>query len=46
VGHDPDVADALEVDPRGCRRRHLTITTCNARRPCWPAPSGTCRPCA
>jgi hypothetical protein len=45
VGHDPDVPDAVERD-LGCGRRHLDLTSGSARRPCWPAPSGTCRPCA
>ena len=43
VGHDPDVPDA--VQPDRCRYgAHLSITSGSARRPCWPAPSGRCRP--
>ena len=45
VGHDPDVADAVEPDLGGCRRAHRP-TTGSARTPCWPGPCGTCRPCA
>jgi hypothetical protein len=45
VRHDPDVPDAVEPDLRCCRRAH-PLTTCSARRPCSPAPSDTCRPCA
>ncbi len=46
VGHDPDVPGALEREGcLGCGHGRQ-ITTCNARRPYWPAPSGTCRPCA
>ena len=47
VGHDPDVADALER--RRClgrRRARHGVTSGSARRPCWPAPSGRGRPCA
>ena len=51
VGHDPDVADAVERDGLFC---HLgaqvffspASTSGSARRPCWPAPSGRRRPSA
>ena len=51
VGHDPDVPDAVERDARLCGLRAQVIpsslsTSGNARRPCWPAPSGRRRPCA
>ena len=43
VSHDPDVAHAVERS--GCRDgTHERITSGSARRPCWPAPSGRCRP--
>ncbi len=43
VGHDADVADAVEAD-LCCRGAHAVLsTTGSARTPCWPAPSGTCR---
>ena len=43
VGHDPDVPDAVEPDRCGYGRHH-PVTSGSARRPCWPAPSGRCRP--
>ncbi len=43
VGHDPDVPDAVEPDRCGYGRHHA-VTSGSARRPCWPAPSGRCRP--
>ena len=43
VRHDPDVADAVQRDACG-GRAHVSLTSGSARRPCWPAPSGRCRP--
>ena len=43
VRHDPDVADAVQPDA-GCCGAHVSLTSGSARRPCWPAPSGRCRP--
>ena len=43
VRHDPDVADAVQRDSCG-GRAHSSLTSGSARRPCWPAPSGRCRP--
>ena len=43
VGHDPDVPDAVEADRCGYDG-HDVPTSGSARRPCWPAPSGRCRP--
>ena len=47
VGHDPDIADAVERHP--CFRYSQVspvLTSGSGRRPCWPGPSGTCRLCA
>src|SRR6476659_6773584 len=52
MGHDPDVADPVELlhaghaGARSCLgdcHCYLPFTTGSGRRPCWPAPSGTCR---
>ncbi len=43
VRHDPDVADAVQPNA-GCCAAHVSLTSGSARRPCWPAPSGRCRP--
>jgi hypothetical protein len=43
VRHDPDIADAVQRDAC-CGRAHSSLTSGSARRPCWPAPSGRCRP--
>ena len=51
VGHDADVADAVElVHLRHAAAGlclchcHVCVTTGSGRRPCWPAPFGRCRP--
>ena len=44
VGHDPDVPDTIERDGCGNSRHRSAPTSGSARRPCWPAPSGRCRP--
>src|SRR2546430_13431217 len=47
VGHDPDVPDAVQRHPLfSCSQVSPVLTSGSARRPCWPAPSDTCRPCA
>src|SRR4029077_20191099 len=55
VGHDPDVPDQLELIhlrdsgiSLSCDLGHRETppTSGSARTPCWPAPCGTCRPCA
>src|SRR6266516_3275293 len=51
VGHDPDVADAVERDDLFCHLRAQVFlpapsTSGSARRPCWPAPSGRRHPSA
>ncbi len=46
VGHDPDVPDAVEPNRcgDGAHASISPVTSGSARRPCWPAPSGRCRP--